>query len=334
MPYKPPKKKQAQKKSTPKRTSLSPLAPKPPVQKQFAQNSERLVNEARGLKLKKSYSQNFLVNEAFLTRMVETMELEAGDPVLEIGPGAGFLTEKLLERGANVTSVELDPDMVRHLSRKWAGRARFTLVHQDILKFDLAHFLSEQAALNPKPVKIIGNLPYNITSSILFHLLGELDAPAVSWRGQVPWIGLMVQKEVGERITAKPSTKGYNPLSIAVQFWYEPKLELSIPAKCFYPPPKVDSVMVSIRPRTEAAFSVQNIEKFDKMIRSAFSQRRKTLKNSLTGTSFCTPEALQNALLQLSETEWAIAPESRAEALSISQLGALCNAFDQNPGQG
>jgi 16S rRNA (adenine1518-N6/adenine1519-N6)-dimethyltransferase len=287
-----------------------------------------LIEEARRLRLKKSFSQNFLVDEGVLDKIVSTFEVQPGDQILEIGPGAGFLTRKLLETGAEVTAVELDRDMVWNLTGKWHDHPRFTLVEQDILKFSMLDYLASRPA--GAPIKVLGNLPYNITSPILFYLLGELAAEAAPIRWQIPTIGVMVQKEVGQRITARPGSKAYNPLSIAVQYWYEARMVLDIPSRSFYPAPKVDSSMVKITPRTEPLCAIRDISRFDKLIRAAFSQRRKTLKNSLVGMGYCTAEALAAAVEAIS-SEFELDPLARAEALSIEQLGALSNALCADP---
>lgn len=287
-----------------------------------------LIEEARRLRLKKSFSQNFLVDEGVLDKIVSTFDVQPGDHVLEIGPGAGFLTKRLLDAGAQVTAVELDRDMCWTLTGKWHDHPRFTLVQQDILKFSMLEYLESRP--EGAPVKVLGNLPYNITSPILFYLLGELaaEAPPIRWR--IPTIGVMVQKEVGQRITARPGSKAYNPLSIAVQYWYDARMVLDIPSRSFYPAPKVDSAMVKITPRTEPLCPIQDIGRFDKLIRAAFSQRRKTLKNSLVGMGYCTAEALAQAVVELS-AEFELDPLARAEALSIEQLGALSNALRADP---
>lgn len=280
----------------------------------------RYILEAKKLRLKRSYSQNFLIDGPTLERIVGTMELEPTDQVVEIGPGAGFLTELLAPKVEHLTAVELDPDMIRYLKRKFAETPNFTLVHQDILKFDFE-------ALPAPTFKVIGNLPYNITSPILFRLAGELAVSDYPLRTRIKQASLMVQKEVGERITASPGCKAYNPLSIAVQFWFEATMDFVIPSKCFLPAPKVDSAIVKLVPRSEPLMKVHDLALMHRLIKAAFSQRRKTLKNALMGASFAPVERLQQAFEQAG-----IDPGLRPEAISIESFGTLANVFAENPG--
>ncbi len=277
--------------------------------------ANRLFQEARELRLKKRFAQHFLIREAVLDRIADCLALSREETVLEIGPGAGFLTEKLLDRSDHVLAVEVENRMHAYLTRKFAGRPNFTLIHQDILKFDMAGVAAPR-------FKVVGNLPYQISSKILFYLVGELEQPDYPLRGRVDRITVMVQKEVGERITACPGTKAYNPLSIAAQFWYEARLEFLVPASDFYPPPQVESAVVTLIPREKPLVQVQDMALFSRLVRTAFAQKRKTLRNALLNGQFADADTLARLF-----TQTGIDPGQRAEALSIEAFGALSNAF-------
>jgi 16S rRNA (adenine1518-N6/adenine1519-N6)-dimethyltransferase len=279
-----------------------------------------LLEEARRLRLKKSYSQNFLVDESVLSRIVNFLGLQPEEIVLEIGPGAGFLTRKLLEHSIHLTAVELDPHMVKYLTKKFSDTPCFDLVHQDILQFDFDR-------LGSGPYTVVGNLPYNITSPILFKLTGELNVADYPLRRRIRQACLMVQREVGERICARPGSKAYNPLSIAVQFWFEASLAFTIPPQAYYPAPKVHSAIVRLTPRTEPAYPVADLDRFNQLIRAAFGQRRKTLRNALLAAPWLSPGQLDAAL-----TAVGLSPDLRAEQVSIEQFGALANALPQHAG--
>jgi 16S rRNA (adenine1518-N6/adenine1519-N6)-dimethyltransferase len=288
---------------------------------QSGKTENRLLAEARQLRLKKRFSQNFMVNEAVLLRIAELMRLNADEPVLEIGAGAGFLTEKLLATSAQVTAVELDPRMCRHLREKFVDQANLTLVEQDILKFDFTTLKAPQ-------FKVVGNLPYQITSKILFLLAGELSQPQALLRKRIRQITVMVQKEVAERITALPGQRAYNPLSIALQFWFDARLDFIVPARDFYPAPKVESAVVTLTPRLEPRTTVYDMAQFAKLVRIAFAQKRKTIRNALLNGGFASPAVLDRIFSQTG-----IDPGLRAEALSIDVFGELSNAFGSDARQ-
>lgn len=279
-----------------------------------------LLEEARQLRLKKRFSQNFLINEAVLEAIADAAQLQPNETVLEIGAGSGFLTEKLLARGGQVVSVELEHAMCGYLRGKLAGRPNFILVEGDILRFDFASV--------PAPrFKVVGNLPYQITSKILFLLAGELNQPEYPLRKRIERLTVMVQKEVGERITASPGQRAYNPLSIALQFWFEPRLNFIVPARDFYPAPKVDSAVVTLIPREAPPVEVRDMAAFGRLVRAAFSQKRKTVRNALLNSSFASPAVLDRIF-----EETGIDSGLRAEALSIQAFGELSNAIGADTG--
>lgn len=273
------------------------------------------------MRLKKRFSQNFLVNESVLNGIADLLHLSSDEPLLEIGPGSGFLTEALLKRGANVTAIEVDRAMCRYLTKKFEGHPRFHLKEEDFLRFDL----ESQAA--PR-FKVVGNLPYQITSKILFKLAGELEDIHYPPRDRLEQITIMVQKEVAERITAVPGQRAYNALSIGLQLRFETTLNFVVPAKDFYPAPKVDSAVVTLMPRTTPLVDIADMALFVKLVRTAFAQKRKTLRNALLNGSFASAAVLDKIF-----TATGVDSGLRAEALSIVTFGDLANAFGSNAGQ-
>ncbi len=251
------------------------------------------------------------------------MHLGEEDTILEIGPGAGFLTERLVPKAGKVIAVELDRYMAEYMRRKFpiASNPNFQVVEQDILKFDF------DTVPVPK-FKVVGNLPYQITSKIMFLLAGEIDQPVYPLRERISQLTVMVQKEVAERIAAEPGQRAYNPLSIALQFWFEPHLDFLVPARDFCPPPKVESAVVTLIPRPEPLVQVNDMALFGKLIKAAFSQKRKTIRNSLLGASFASGAVLDTVFEAVG-----VNPSLRAEAISIVTFGELANAFGANASQ-
>lgn len=250
-----------------------------------------------GLRPRKRLAQHFMVNEKALSLIVSALEIKEGEMVLEIGPGLGFLTRRLLAGGAKVLAVEKDWLLAEYLS------SDFQVIQKDILKLDLSKDLNWV-----EPVKVAGNIPYNITSPILEWLIGQ--------RRLVSAAVLTVQKEVAERLTAAPGTKAWGPLSVFVQFHSRVSLVGKIGKADFYPPPKVDSAVVKIAFEREPRFNV-NADAFFPLVRSAFQKRRKTLLNALAS------EALPKPLLLAAFGKAGIDPIRRPETLSIQEWVTL-----------
>ena len=286
-----------------------------------------LLVEAKRLRAKKRFSQNFLVDESVLSRIVSALDLKPGETVLEIGPGPGFLTQFLMPGAADVAAVEVERSMCMHLRRKFSAAKNFTLYEEDILKFSFDKIKSPQ-------LKIVGNLPYSITSPILFHLIGELDDLNYPLRKRATQITLMVQKEVAERITAKPGTKPYNHLSIALQYWCETRYEFTVPPQAFYPRPKVESAVISLFPRKTPLYEIEDLAFFARLVRCVFQYKRKTLKNALQHAGLVSPDLVKAGVLDTIFSESGIAPEARAETLGIPQFGQLAHALRQHTRQG
>jgi 16S rRNA (adenine1518-N6/adenine1519-N6)-dimethyltransferase len=252
--------------------------------------------EDSGLRPKKSLSQNFLIDQNILNKLIAKASISGKDLVVEIGPGPGAITEKLLAAGARVIAIELDSKMAAGL-RRLHSNDHFRLIEGDILKTDLAKLTKGE------PFKVVANLPYNITSPILSHLF---DASELLTEAYV-----FVQKEVADRITAKPKEKAYGSLSVFCTYYADTKLLFKVSAGSFMPRPKVDSAVVKLDLRKEPRSN--NPKAFFKLTRQAFNHRRKTLRSSLS--SIYSKEAIEAALQKAN-----LGPLARPEELGIDQL--------------
>lgn len=277
----------------------------------------RLIQTAKQLRLKKGLSQNFLVDDTPLAAIVDALSDEDRQlPLVEIGPGGGFLTEKLLEAGFKITAVELDPRMVRYLGEAYKGNPNLTVIHQDVQQVDLA------ALLVPRGL-IIGNIPYHLTGPILFQIVGELDDATHPLRQSLSQVMLLVQKEVADRLLAQPGDSAYGQLTLQAQFWFYVSRVIHVPRESFYPRPAVDSTVIRLVPRTEPAVPDVNLTALSRLIKAAFKHRRKTLLNNLKLSGYGSDTQLQSVLLAA-----AIPLKSRPQELSAVQYGALVCALD------
>ncbi len=215
---------------------------------------------------KKKWGQNFLVDNNLLDKIIKTIDITAEENVLEIGPGQGALSEKLVDVAKSLSMVEIDPDLIKILEvhEKLSG---LKIINQDILKVDLDSLEIDS------PV-VVGNIPYNITSPIIFWLIDHLD----SWDRAY----LMVQKEVAQRLTGKIGTKDYSRVTVMTRLFFDIKICFSISPNVFIPRPKVQSAFISIEKRSDFNKNDVNIKKFSQVVRMAFNQRRKMLRNSLS----------------------------------------------------
>jgi 16S rRNA (adenine1518-N6/adenine1519-N6)-dimethyltransferase len=252
--------------------------------------------------MKKYLGQNFLFDPLILSRIVETADIRSDDLIVEIGPGPGRLTKALAERVGRVVAIELDDRLYGRLKGELEGFDNIELVHGDALKYhyeDLSKF------------KVVANIPYYITTPIIFRLLDE--------KGKLKSMTLAVQKEVAERVVAKPGTKAYGVLSLMVQYHAEPALKFMIPKEAFRPVPKVHSAIVQIRILDKPSVDVKNEKLFFRIIKMAFSQRRKMLSNSLKSMREDVKEWLTRA---------GIDPQRRPETLSIEEFARLANIYE------
>lgn len=268
------------------------------------------LQRAKFFRTKKRLGQNFLINPDVIGDIIEFANLTKDDTVLEIGPGAGFVTEQLIKKAGKVIAVELDEDAVKEIQKLEADNLE--IIHQDILKTDLSELCEGE-------IKVVANIPYYITSPIIAHLLGEIDDLVNKNRAKVTDIILMVQEEVARRIiaTEKSPSKQYGLLTILSQFWADCSIIRLVGRKSFYPAPKVNSALVYMKVRKEPLLELSDYSHFRKTIKAAFSQRRKTLKNCLLGAGF-EREKITNAISKMGLDE-----NIRGEKLSIAQLGEL-----------
>ena len=262
---------------------------------------------------KKQLGQNFLVNPAVLKVILETGELTSTDTVIEIGAGLGCLTEVVAQDAKHVIAVEVDALLYKVLEAQFLTNPSVQLINADILKLELNTLLSQEA---PTTFKVLANLPYSITTPILWKLLAH--------HKQIHSCVLMMQKEVAERIVAGPGGKDYGALTIGVAYHAEAELIAILSPENFYPAPKVDSALLKLTMREQPKVAVENEQLFFNVVRTAFRTRRKMLKNSLARGRFAPSEVL-GAIFE----ELGIAPQRRAETLDITEFAALANALAQ-----
>jgi 16S rRNA (adenine1518-N6/adenine1519-N6)-dimethyltransferase len=265
------------------------------------------------MKTKKQFGQHWLRNEQVLDRIITAAKITPTDRILEIGPGTGILTRRLVAAASAVVAVEIDRDLCALLVKKMGNIDNFLLLENDFLGLDIDSNLSDFPKFQ-QANKVVANIPYNITGPILEKLLGNIVHPA-----ERPFdsIVLLVQREVGDRLYAKPSTKAFGALSIRVQYLAHCELICPVPARDFSPPPKVDSAVIRLTPR-KLELTPTSPKLLDNLVRLGFSTRRKMLRNNLQ--SAIDREALSALLVSLN-----ISTETRAEDLSIEQWIQLSN---------
>jgi 16S rRNA (adenine1518-N6/adenine1519-N6)-dimethyltransferase len=265
------------------------------------------------MKTKKQFGQHWLRNEQVLDRIITAAKIAPTDRILEIGPGTGILTRKLIPAASAVVAVEIDRDLCALLVKKLGNVDNFLLLENDFLSLDVDSVLTDFPKFQHAN-KVVANIPYNITGPILEKLLGNIARP-----NEKPFesIVLLVQKEVGERLYAKPSTKAFGALSIRVQYLAHCELICPVPARDFSPPPKVDSAVIRLTPR-RLLIEPNSPKVLDNLVRLGFGSRRKMLRNNLQGA--IDREALTELLISME-----INTEARAEDLSIEQWIHLSN---------
>ena len=268
-----------------------------------------------GLRAKKGLGQHFLVDGRVLKRIVAAAELTPEDTVIEVGPGLGILTQELVQRAGRVLAIEADSEMVSALGQLTTRSPNLTVVHGDVMQNDPISLLASSGAGGvPASYKVVANIPYYITSAVLRHFLEASRQPAL--------VVVMVQKEVGKAIVAQPGDMSL--LAVSIQFYGKPSLVARVPARSFYPPPKVDSVILRVDVYPKPPVSVPSSRAFFDTVRAGFSAPRKQLRNSLAqGLAVGTQEAAD--LLQQAEID----PRRRAETLSIEEWGRLCRERDR-----
>ncbi len=265
---------------------------------------------AKYFKTKKRLGQNFLINGEVIQNIIEYANIQPEDTVVEIGPGVGFVTEQLVKHAKEVIAIELDEEAIKELEK--LGAENLKIIHKDILKTDISE-------LSEGKVKIVANIPYYITSPIIAHLLGEIDDLNNKNRNSISDILLMVQEEVARRMVANENSpsKQYGLLTILSQFWADVEIKELVGRKSFFPAPKVNSALVSLKVREKPLLELSDYTHFRKTIKAAFSQRRKNIKNCLLSGGF-SKEQIQTAMQNLNLNE-----NVRGEKLSIEMFGKL-----------
>ncbi len=270
------------------------------------------VIQKHGFDFQKKFGQNFLIDPHVLDKIIAAADITKDDFVLEIGPGIGTMTQYLAEAAREVTAVEIDRNLIPILEETLAGYDNVTVINQDVLKTDLAALAQEKNG--GKPIKVVANLPYYITTPIIMNLF-ESGVPLAS-------ITVMVQKEVALRMQAGPGTKDYGALSLAVQYYAEPYIAANVPPNCFIPRPNVGSAVIRLTRYQQPPVSVKDEKLMFALIRASFNQRRKTLLNGLKNSAelnFSKEEILE-------ALAGAGLPENvRGEALTLEQFAALAD---------
>lgn len=261
-----------------------------------------------GFSFKKSLGQNFLINPSVCPKMAKASGADEASGVLEVGPGIGVLTKELAKASGKVVSVEIDSRLIPLLGETLSEFDNTKVINADILKVDAAALIKEEFA--DMPVKVCANLPYYITSPVIMGLL-EARLPIDS-------ITVMVQKEAAQRICAKPGTRECGAVSLAVQYYSEPRREFSVSRGSFMPAPKVDSEVITLKIRREPPVSVSDEKFFFRVIRGAFSMRRKTLVNCLSASLGLSKDRISSVLDALG-----LKPTARAEELTLPEFASL-----------
>lgn len=279
-------------------------------------NPQRTIEviQKHGFDFQKKFGQNFLIDSHVLDKIIDAAEITKDDFVLEIGPGIGTMTQYLAEAAREVTAVEIDRKLIPILQETLAGYDNVTVINQDVLKTDIAALAQEKNG--GKPIKVVANLPYYITTPIIMGLF-ESHVPISS-------ITVMVQKEVAMRMQAGPGTKDYGALSLAVQFYAEPYLAANVPPNCFMPRPNVGSAVIRLKTYEEPPVKVKDEKLLFALIRASFNQRRKTLVNGLKNSSELSfgKEEILDAFGKCGLNE-----NIRGEALTLAQFAALADAL-------
>ena len=259
------------------------------------------------IKMSKKLGQNFLIKRGIVDEVVHAAELTPGEPVLEVGPGIGTLTQGLAQSGADVTAIELDRRLLEVLDTTLASYDNVRIVHGDVLKLDVP------TIMNHKPFKVVANLPYYITTPIIMSLL-ESKLP-------IERLVVMVQKEVALRMVAKPGTKDYGALSVAVQYYTEPDIVLDVPPKSFLPAPAVTSSVIRCVLRDKPPVDVIDEKLFFRVVKAGFAQRRKTFANTMKTTGL-SKDRIEELLAKAN-----IDGQRRGETFTLQEFADVANAW-------
>lgn len=264
----------------------------------------------------KKFGQNFLIDTHVLGKIVEAAEISSEDFVLEIGPGIGTMTQYLCEHAREVVAVEIDRNLIPILGDTLSAYENVTVIHEDVLKLDLIKIVEERNA--GKPIKVVANLPYYITTPIIMELF-ESQVPIQS-------ITIMVQREVADRMQAGPGSKDYGALSLAVQYYAKPEIIANVPPNCFLPRPSVGSAVIRLVRYEEPPVVVEDVKLMFRIIRASFNQRRKTLANALNNAPeiALSKEAIQECIEALD-----VPLTVRGEALTLEEFARFSDIIGE-----
>lgn len=258
---------------------------------------------------RKRFGQNFLHDEYVIDKIVSAINPKDGENLVEIGPGLGALTDPVCERVNHLTVVELDRDLAKRLRHHPFHGDKLTIIEQDALTLDFSSVLASSSRPD-EPLRVFGNLPYNISTPLMFHLF--------DFTGDIKDMHFMLQKEVVTRLAAGPGSKNYGRLSVMAQYYCQVMPVLNVPPGAFKPPPKVESAVVRLVPHTTPPVAVKSVTTLERVCAQAFNQRRKTIRNSLKD---CVDESEIVAL--------GLDPTARAEVLSLADFAAIANAVTE-----
>lgn len=278
----------------------------------MGENTRNLIRK-HNIRLTKSLGQNFLTDENVVKRIVDAAEVCDNDLVIEIGPGVGSMTTELAKRAQKVIAVEIDRHLIPALKENLSEFSNVDIINKDIMKVDIKELQNGAEAAN---VKVVANLPYYITTPIIMKLLEEDN--------DIDLMVFMVQKEVAQRMAAKPGGKDYGALSVAVQYYSKPEKAFNVAPHCFVPQPEVDSTVIKLNINQVPPVKLMDKELFFKVVKASFGQRRKTLVNALSnsGNFQKTKDEIKEVLNKLGIDE-----NARGETLSITQFAELSNSF-------
>lgn len=271
------------------------------------------IVDKHNFRFSKSLGQNFLIDSNVIDKILDGARLTEGDNIIEVGPGIGTLTREMGKVAKKVVAIEIDKSLIRILKETLDEFDNIEVVNNDILKVDIKGLVKEK--FDNKPVKLVANLPYYITTPIVMKFLEE-DITVTD-------IVVMVQKEVADRMNAKPSTKDYGALSVAVQYYCDTEIIAKAPRHMFIPQPNVDSTVIGLHIRENKKYNVDNEEIFFKTVKASFGQRRKTLLNSLGGLGFLSKDEIKEVLNEASIDE-----KRRGETLTIEEFAKLSNIIN------
>lgn len=264
----------------------------------------------------KKFGQNFLIDDHVITKIINAAEITKDDLVLEIGPGIGTMTQYLAESAGKVIAVEIDKNLIPILGETLAEYDNVTVINEDILKLDINRLVEEENG--GKPIKVVANLPYYITTPIIMGLF-ESHVPLQS-------ITVMVQKEVADRMQVGPGSKDYGALSLAVQYYAKPYIAANVPPNCFIPRPGVGSAVIRLTRYEEPPVMVKDESLMFKLIRASFNQRRKTLQNGIANS----PELpYSKAQVEKSLEKMGLAANVRGESLTLAEFAKLSDTISE-----